>query len=410
MTAIAGPADIFQPGNPLSTLAAARFQSESAEARGISVVVNPAAFTGLQNAQLTVLGASADLPSVIFQPIQLSIANLVQLAEAQTGLSLSNSFFLLSRNASFDAVITREPSLSNPAADTITAAFRTDDGITLIQVQEDAAEAETAATTSFQFINAQTRPSENFAFGTTFSSVTEDTSLNAIFDSRVGVSSGASVALSDLILRATDGAPTDFAVRLLGENRSEAAGRLTQNGSEIGDDVVIAAEDLDEVFFEAPTGTGLDTISFIELRDDGDDGSFDGRGAFQTLSVSFAGEAESRRDGDERIRDFTFAAEPGTAQTRLVLDVTGIDSEGFTNALDAINGGVLRVQVSETRSDGTINRAVTSLLESDGETIIANFAFSPTVNGASGSSINVELRSLDLDFDISDADVRATFA
>lgn len=409
MGAIAGPVGIFQPGNPFTALGLAQFQSESAAARGVSIVANPAAFSGLQNAQLTVIGASADLPSVIFQPIQLSISNIVQLAEAQSGLDLSSIFARLSQNASFAAVIDRQPSLSNPAADTIVAAFRTEDRITLIQVQENAAEPE-PATPGFLFTDVLTRPSENFAFGTTFSSVATDSSLNTIFNSRVGISSAASVALSDLILRETDGAPSDFAVRLLGENRGEAAGRLTQNGIDIGDDVVVAAADLADVFFEAPTGAGLDTISFIELRDDGSDGSFDARGTFQTLSVSFAGEAQSRREGDERIRDFVFAAEPGTAQTRIVLDTTGINSQGFTNALDAINGGDLRVQVREIRPDGTINRAVTSLLESDGERVIANFPFSPTVNGVSGSSIRVELRSLDLDFDIADAEVRTTFA
>lgn len=409
MATIAGPAALFQPGDPFSTLALTRFQFESAEARGVSIVANPAAFTGLQNAQLSVIGASADLPSVIFQPIQLSIANFVQLAEARTGLSLINAFGTSARNASFEAIINRQPSLSNPAAETIVAAFRTRNSITLIQVQEEAAET-TAIPTSFRFQNAQTRPSESFAFGTTFSSVASDSSLNAVFDSRIGISSGASVALSELILRATDGAPTEFAVRLLGENRGEASGRLTQDGADIGDDVVIAAADLADVFFEAPDGIGLDTISFIELRDDGSDGSFDARGDFQTLSVTFAGEAESRREGDERIRDFTFAAEPGSAQTRVVLDITGIDSQGVTNALDAINAGLLRVQATETLADGTVNRAVTSLLESDGESIIVNFPFSATRNGISGNEINVELRSLDLDFDIAGAEVRATFA
>lgn len=409
MTVTAGPVGIFQPGSPFSTLAATQFQTESAEARGISVVSNPAAFRGLQNATLSVLGTSADLPSVIFQPIQLSIANIVQLAEAQTGLSLTSAFGTTSRNSSFEALVIRQPTLSNPAAETITAAFRTDNSITLVQIQEEATTTSEAAPIA-QFQDVLTRPSENLAFGTTFSSVTQDTSLNTQFDSRVGVSSGASVALSDLILRSTDGAPTDFAVRLLGENGGDPVGRLTQGGSDIGTNVTVSTADLANVFFEAPTGTGLDTLSFIELRDDGADGSFDARGEFQTVAVSFAGEVQDRREGDERIRDFTFGAETGTAQTRVVLDISGINSLGFTNALDAINAGVLRVQASETLADGSENQAVTSLLESNGETIVVNFPFAPTQNGFSGNEIEVELRSLDLNFDISSATVRATFA
>ena len=408
MTAIAGPAGIFQPGSPFASLATAQFGSASAESVGLSLVTDPAGFSSFQGTPNSVLGVSADTSSVVFQPIQLSLANVVLLAQAQTGLDLSSFFGALQQNPSGSGVLNRQPPLSNPAASAIEASFGGQANTIELQLQDDTGVVEISGP-SFQFIDALTRVSENQAFGTTFSSVASNATLNTVFDSRVGVSSGNSFALSDLVFRATDGAPTNFAVRLRGENGGAPAGRLTQGGSEIGNNVVISAADLSNVQFEAPSnGFGLDTISLIELTDSG--GGFDGRGTFQTTTVTFAGQAQTRREGDERILDVFFAAQPGTGQTRLVLDVSGINSAGFTDALSAVNGGVLRIQAFENRPDGTRNNAVTSLLESNGNSIVLNFPFSTTGNGFTGSNIQIELRSLNLGFDISTAVVRGTFA
>jgi len=408
MTEIAGPAGIFQPGNPFSALATAQFATASAEAIGLSLISNPSGFSTFEGPQATVLGASTDTPFVVFQPIQLSLANVVTLAQAQTGLDLSRFFGAAQLNPSFQALETRQPPLANLSAiaieNTVTGEravieIDLDDGSDLVPIDGPA----------LQFLDALTIVSENQAFGSTFSSIAFDASLNTIFDSRVGVSSGGSVTLSDLVFRASDGTPENFAVRLRGENGSAPAGQLTQGGTPLADNVVIAAADLSSVFFEAPSnGFGLDTISFVELNDSGS--GFDGRGLFQTTTVTFIGQAEARRDLDERIVDFFFATQPGTGQTRVVLDIAGINSQGFTDALSAINGGVLRIQGFENLSDGSRNNAVTSLLESNGNSIILNFPFATTRNGITGSNIQVELRSLDLNFDISTATARATFA
>ena len=68
-------------------------------------------------------------------------------------------------------------------------------------------------------------------------------------------------------------------------------------------------------------------------------------------------------------------------------------------------------EIEEQRDTVDLVRgAVTSLLESNGNSIILNFPFATTRNGLTGTNIQVELRSLDLGFDISTATVRATFA
>ena len=408
MTEIAGPAAIFQPGNPFNALATAQFATAPAEAIGLSLISNPAGFSTFEGPQATVLGASTDTPFVVFQPIQLSLANVVTLAQAQTGLDLSSFFGAAQANPSASALASRLPPLANLSAIAIQNNITGETAVIEIDL-DDGSDLVTIDGPAFQFLDALTIVSENQAFGSTFSSIAFDSSLNTVFDSRVGVSSGGSFALSDLVFRASDGTPENFAVRLRGENGSGPAGQLTQGGTPLGDDIVISAADLSSVFFEAPSnGFGLDTISFIELNDSG--GGFDGRGQFQTTTVTFIGQAEARRDLDERIVDFFFAAQPGTGQTRVVLDVSGINSQGFTDALSAINGGALRIQGFENLSDGSRNNAVTSLLESNGNSIILNFPFATTRNGVTGSNIQVELRSLDLNFDISTATVRATFA
>ena len=407
MTAIAGPAGIFQPGSPFASLAASQFESAVPEALGLSLISDPAGFGSLQGQPNSVLGVSADSSSVVFQPIQLSLSNVILLAQAQTGLDLSGFFGALGQNPSSTAVLNRQPPLANPAARAIENSFPTAETVE-VQIAGPQQLAQIAGP-AFQFLDILQSVSENQAFGTTFSGIASDATLNTVFDTRVGVASGDGFALSDIVLRASDGAPTNFAVRLRGEDGGAPAGQLTQGGSTLGENIVISAADLANVRFESPgNGFGLDTISIIELSDSG--GGFDRRGIFQTTTVTFAGQAQSRRDGDERIVDFFFAAQPGTAQTRLLLDVSGLNSGGFTDALSAVNAGVLRIQGFENLADGSRNSAVTSLLESNGNLIVLNFPFSATRNGRTGSNLQVEFRSLDLNFDISTISVRSTFA
>jgi len=385
------------------------FQREAAQARGLQQVVDPAEFGGLLGQEISVIGASADFSGSIFQPIQISLGNILLLAEAAFGIDTGDFFSDRFNRLSF-ALNDPEPPLQNSVESALrNAAFpQAVSTIVLVQAQEEA----TVVGPTLTFSDFTQRPSENAAFGTTFSSVTNNGSLNTQFAQRVGIPSNSSVALTDLIqFDATSGA-TDIAISLTGENGANPIGEIQDGtGTSIGTSATVDISQLADLTFVAPTsGIGLDNISFIELSDPGDDGTFDDRGDFQTTTVSFAGAARSRQDLDEDVIDFFFGAEAGTSQVFLALDFSGVNSNGFTDALSAIEGGDLRVRIFENRSDGTRNEAVTDLFQSSGDRVIGVFPFSPTRNGISGSNIQVEVRALDSSFDISTIDLRAVFA
>lgn len=389
----------------LSTL----FQREAAQARGLQQVVDPIEFNGLLGQQISVIGASADFAGSIFQPIQLSIGNIVLLAEAAFGIDTGN-FFENRFNRLSSALNDPTPLLQNSVESVLQNAAFPEAVSTIVLVQAQETASVTGPTLTFSDFTQ--RPSENAAFGTTFSSITDDGSLNTQFAQRIGIPSNSSVALTDLIQFDATSSATDIAISLTGENGAGALGEIQDGtGTSIGANATIDISQLADLTFVAPTsGIGLDNISFIELNDPGDDGTFDSRGDFQTTTVSFAGAAQSRQDLDEEITDFFFGAESGTSQVFLALDFSGVNSNGFTDAQSAIEGGDLRVRIFENRSDGTRNEAVTDLFQSNGDRIIGVFPFSPTRNGIFGSNIQVEVRSLNSNFDISTIDLRAVFA
>ncbi len=399
---------IFSQSSVFSALAV-QFQREAVQARGLQQVVDPAEFNGLFGQQISIVGQSADFSGSIFQPIQLSISNIVLLAEAAFGIDAGD--FFQRRFSRLDAAL-NDP--APPLQNAVESAFRNAafpeavSTIVLVQAQEDTQ----VAGPTLKFSDFRQRPSETKAFGTTFSGVANDGSLNTQFAQRIGIPSNSSVALTDLIQFDATSSATDIAISLTGENGGGALGEIRDGtGTSIGTSAVVDISELADLTFVAPTsGVGLDNISFIELSDPGDDGTFDSRGSFQTAVVSFAGAAQSRQDLDEDITDFFFGAESGTSQVFLALDFSGVNSNGFSDALSAIQGGDLRVRIFENRSDGTRNEAVTDLFQSSGDRIIGVFPFAPTRNGVSGSNIQVEVRSLNSNFDISSIDLRAVFA
>lgn len=389
----------------LSTL----FQREAAQARGLQQLVDPTELNGVLGQQISVVGTSGDFAGSIFQPIQISIGNIVLLAEAAFGIDTGN-FFADRFNRLDLALNDPAPPLQNAAESAIrNAAFpESVSSIVLVQAQETG----TVTGPTLTFSDFTQAPSENAAFGSTFAGITNNGALNTQFAQRIGIASNTSVALTDLIqFDATSGA-TDIAINLTGENGAAPVGEIQDGtGTSIGTSATIDIAQLSDLSFVAPTSSiGLDNISFIELSDPGNDGTFDERGDFQTTTVSFAGQAQARQEGDEEIIDFFFGAEGGTSQVYIALDFSGINSNGFTDALSAIEGGDLRVQIFENRSDGSRNAAVTDLFQSSGDRIIGVFPFSPTVNGVTGNNIQVEVRSLDSNFDISTVNLRAVFA
>lgn len=64
----------------------------------------------------------------------------------------------------------------------------------------------------------------------------------------------------------------------------------------------------------------------------------------------------------------------------------------------------------ENLPGGGRNDGVVDLFASTGNRIVVRFPFAPTRNGLAGQNIQVEVRALDLGFDISGVGVRAVFA
>lgn len=401
ITASALSTTVFTQESLASSVLATQFDSLASLAAALRAVSDPQPFPGLQGPGATVVGVSPEAPGLLSQPTFIGAGNIVALAQQQTGLDL-NAFF---EPPPFDplqeGLFIRPPPFNNFAREAIEASLIQAMARAQAETVEDAGLAEIPGP-AFTFPSILQRPSENAAFGAAFSSVPLDPSQNSVFFNRIGVPSGGAITLADIQQRASTGAATNFAVSLTGAFGDAPGGALSLGGTALAENSIIAASDLANVTYTPPrVGIGLDNISLIELRDDGADGSFDARGVFQTVALTFAGAAQFRRDGDERIRDFFFGAEDRTVQTQVVVAVSGVNSLGFTNALDAINAGNLRIRGLENRSDGSINRAVTNLYESSANSIVLRFPFLPTQNGASGSNIQVEVRSLDLNFDIS---------
>ncbi len=400
---------VFTQDGLFSSLTAAQFEAAAAQTLALRLFSDPAEFTGLLDQPITVAGASADLPALFSQPNLLSLGNLVLLAQGVSGINLSAFFETSNFDQLADALISRPPPLANPAADAITNAFPEPVDEEEV-VSSDALSIGTITGPLIQFSDFLQRPSENTAFGSTFSGLTQESGLNSVFFTRVGAPSGGSVAIQDLLLNTQSSTATDFAVSLTGENGANAIGSLLLSGAPIANNTVITRADLANLTYSGPTtGIGLDNLNLIELRDDENDDVFEARGSFQTITFSSAGEDQSRRDGDERIRDFFFGAEASSAQTQLTLRFSGLNSQGFTDVLSAINAGELRVRAVENRADGSFNQGITNLFQSSANEIIIRFPFQPTQNGVSNANIQVELRSLNLDLDISTVNLFAIF-
>lgn len=400
---------IFTQDSLATGIISAGFDTISANALTLRSATDPSGLVGLLGSSVNVPGVSADLPANLAQPTQISAANIVALAQQQTGLDLGGFFETSPFSPLLQGVFDRPPPLENFAREVIEASL-----IAAVEraVEEQSEEAlaeisgpETTFNAAFQ------RPSEAIAFPTfDFSGAAFDSEANSIFFNRVGVPSGGSITLSDILQFASTGDADGFAVSLIGEDGGTPGGTLTgPDGA--GTELFIPIDELANTTYTPPsTGIGQDYISIIEVTGEGTAGEpFTDRGVLQTVSVTYAGESQSRQSGDERITDFFFGAESRSGQTQVRLNITGLSSGTLTTAADLINAGLLRVRGQENRADGTINSAVTNLYESAGANIILRFPFQTTTNGVTGSIMKFELRSLDLNFSLSGARVFAIF-
>ncbi len=449
---------VLNPSSVFNTLIAARFEETGAIVRGLrSAVVETAAFDSISQGPSTVrlAGFTADTPAIVAKPLQIGIENFLQLSGAIAGFddtfgevglatqALSNQLqgglidsppsinngagALLQLNSFLSALESLNSSLTNAVDD-------------FIEAQEAAAaEEDDEPDETERFLDFTQRPTEGAIFGSTFTGLATDDNLDTLFASRVAAAAGEQVNLASLIQRS---APDNTGVtdrRFIIDLRSapDADGTIGsgtslsffESGVELaGTQIERTLAELSNITVQAAGGgsnsdgfetVSLDYINIIEYDDvSGDDalGAGDERGSFQTIAFTsnLARQEQSGNEfsGDtvEDVREFVLGTEAGTAFSQLTVNISDLLSGGVgTDALSAIQNGELRVLVTETLLDGTVNTAVTDLFVSSSNQIVAKFAFGAAELGLQAQGISVELRALNSNLDISGATVFATF-
>lgn len=447
---------ILNPSSVFNTLIAARFEETDAIVRGLrSSVVETAAFDSISQGPSSVRlsGFTADTPAIIAKPLQIGIENFLQLSGALAGFDDTFGQVDLATQALSNqlqgSLIDSPPPINNGAGallqlnsflaalDALNAALEEaiDDAIAAREAASDDDEDTVEATE--RFADFTQRPTEQAIFGSSFSALANDTNLNTQFVSRAAVAAGESVSLDSLIQRS---APDDTGItarRFIVNLRSApdpdgtfgAGSSLTflQNGTPIAaTQIEISEAELSQFSIQAASGGGtefrsatLDYVSVIEYDDvDASDtiNTGDERGSFQSIAFTSNLERQIQSGNEfagdtvEDIREFVLGTEAGTAFSQVTINIDDLTVGGVdTDALTAIQSGDLRVKVTETLLDGTVNTAVTDLYVSSANQIIAKFAFGAAELGLQASGISIELRALDSTVDLSNASVFATF-
>ncbi len=419
MTLDIGVRSVFTDRTVFTTLAASSFAESgvSSLSRGLRTVLNPTGLDGILGEKKTILGYSADTPSLFYRPVDIGLSNTVLLLSQSTGVgeggfgapnqTTQNAYNFLEQYGFNDSL----PTIRNRAEGVLNS---TSFEILL------SAQAQSYVSNALPgpepepnplIVDFTNRPIEESSFGSTYSSVTTDSSLNAQFYSRIGLSQDSSINLSDLRLSSSNGSPTHIALHFMGETGSESLGTVTdENGADVASGTVINYADIGNYTYTAVGNKNTDYISFIELEDVGNDGAYEARGEMQTTSISTSTEKQLSYDGDEPRINFQFYAEGGTSTSRLTLRISGVDSLGYTDALDAIEQGDLRVKAWETLPDGEINLAITDLYVSETNDIVVQFAYQQAEDGLRINGIEAEIRGLETTLDLTNVDAVAIFA
>lgn len=427
---------VLNPGNIFNSLAANGTGETAPLARALRAALIDPRTDGPFTEAPTVRnpGLIGDLPAIIARPLELGAENVILLA-AQT---LESRLDVLLEEVGAlqtdidDALRAGETVSANPAGALLTsldfAALRGAQTTAAVDsVEGDAAEASAAEISAGAARNPAARlgdfaarPGERAVFGSSFTGLATDSSLRTQFDGRVALTEGQRVSLADLIIpgaeTAAGGNNRQFAVALTGAlqddgETAEAAGALVDDaGDPIANGTLVDEADLANIYFEADTNNrALDYLSIVEQRESGGADPNE-RGRFQTVALSSSPGPYDRIElEEERIRDFTFFTESGTAFSSIDLVFSGVDDEGVTAILDAIEQGYVRVQVTEQLSDGSENQAVVDRRESGADRLQADFAFAAAGAGVETTGLRVEVRALDPAFDISGISVRAVF-
>ncbi|MEQ8604830.1 MAG: hypothetical protein RIB45_16065 [Marivibrio sp.] len=426
---------IFNAGSLFSTLAANGAGAADPLSRALrSAVVEPAGLQGIagDSKPLVQPGLSADLPALISRPLQIEARNVLLLAAEAVGRridGLQQEVDALKQEIE-QALIDSDSGPRNAAGAFLSSldfASLRETGQQNADAPAQEVEAEPAEISPGAARNPDAvlgdfdrRPSEGAVFGAAYAGLAADASLTTQFDGRVALTEGAQVALSDLILTGTQtaggGPQRTFVVALNGALQedgtlAETSGRLVDSGgTAIANGTRLSEAELASSFFEADVNKrALDYLSIIEIRD-GPGFSPDERGDFQTVALSSNLAPQDRRElRDEAIRDFTFFTESGVSFTSIDLALSGVNDEGVSDALSAIEAGFLRVTVREIFADGSVNEAVVDRRESAGDLLQADFARQAAQAGVESLGLRVEVRALDPAFDISTIDVRAIF-
>lgn len=411
---------IFAPSDVFATLSTIPFAESAPLARALrSVIIEPDGLNLLnQNNDLTFRGFTADVPGIQAKPLQLSIDNLLLLgsltAQFETRLEETNRLSLQVRETLEQAIRNEDRDLRNRADDILESSLLAQ--IFASAEQMDVLEfAPAEAVAVPKFLDFTRRPTEAGTFGTTYSGVARAADLGSAFISGTSLAAGESVLLSDLLIGSQSATATNYAVFLRSELQGTAEASILDAGlNPVANGTVITAAELSTFSIQAASGGlgSLDYLSIVELRDDTADGTFEGRGAYRTVAINSSSAAEEGAggaNGAEQLKRFEFFTVSGKAFTQIRLDVSGVNSLGFTDALAAIEGGALRVKVGETLIDGSTNIGQVDRSQSSGDTIVVVFPFQAAEDGLAQNGLDVEIRALDAGFDISTVSVRAEF-
>jgi len=416
---------IFDSNTIFQTLAAQGLSEfgVSANSRGLRSVINPVGLSQLMADPVERSGFSADTPAVFFHPNRISIDNILLLSELNFGYEAGGfgepdadataTLNNLRENAAIDSL----PFIRNLAEGALTAAYSnlsTAAAITIQVIDEVEQDDVTIRGTDFTLA-----PSENQAFGDTYDSVASNSTLNSQFYTRLGLEQAGSITLDELTSYAATGSPTHYAISLSRSEGDNAAGQLLDaSDTETTDTLVLTAAEMADYSYSAPENVGWDFINIIELEDSNNDGTYEGRGNYNSIALIAGEETEDAyysseyevANAPEQTAKYTFYSEAGTSTEEFTLVFSGVSSNGYTDAFDAIDNGQFQVRVNETFEDGSVNSAIVDMYDSELDEMKIDFAYAQAETGMQSTGISVELHVLDTDFDLSDVEVYARFA
>ncbi|MDX1738371.1 MAG: hypothetical protein R3261_09035, partial [Alphaproteobacteria bacterium] len=216
MTLDTGVRSVFSDRSIFTTLASSSFAESgvSALSRGFRTVLNPTGLQGVLGQTKSIVGYSADTPSLFFRPVDLGLSNTVLLLSQVTGYGeggfgtpsklAQQAYDNLNKNGLIDSLPTIRNNAGSVLSSTSFEILLSEQAKQFVSSAIDGPDAEPNSL----IVDFTNRPSETASFGTTYASVTESSTLNAQFYSRVGLAQETSVNLADLLFVSDFSSPT----------------------------------------------------------------------------------------------------------------------------------------------------------------------------------------------------------